>query len=788
MLLSQWLTLLLLCASLSALELSVNSGKEEGNTFSTIHLRDSDSFLCEAQKNDFDQTSQIVCAFSRRPSQDFQPLTNNFFSISSETRGDTYFVIFKPFAKMELFPVLFELDRDKELFDAVAKRSKHWVIVGYTEKMPLLQREAYTPTSINFPVTYNHDIMPYVGGLDIQGNPIKISRVRDVSDYIAIKRFYNSKQYDKALEQVTATLAAYPDSIFRSELLLYQIRCYQFLANPEGLLEISKEFLRVYSSDENVPEVLAYTADAYSKIGLYTDADYFFDRLFMEHEGTRFANLGKIYKAEQLSDSGNSKKALEYYEQALNEATDVEIAARAAYEMAQYYVEHGNTDLAAGYVQKIIDGNPDYLNERLFESREMALSFANRERYETAAGIVRVLLSKMNMGNEFYESLLRYAGVWLSHTEHKAEAAEYLDKYLKSFQFGDFSEEVQRARDALFFDLPDQNLSAKLAAYDALETEYAGDEIADKALFKKAELLMESKRYADVLELNASLARLDPGLYPGVDALVPKAAVSLMQEALEAKACREVVRLYETYRIDLSETWDEGVYECAYLGSDFARAKAIATPYIKSKELPLRMAWLQRYIKADFATGNYEEAAAAAKELLALAAVEKTDAYDDMYRLRFDALQRMGDKEAMIEAITDIEKLFGVDFKDIERYTQMVTLGKERKASAMVESYAEKIMAMQKRTGSYSQSPYIEFTLAQALIEMQKNQKAYEVVATLDERSLTDAQRARAKYLEGSLLQKLGRSDEAKVAYEAAVKADSESAWGKLAKDALALM
>ena len=785
---SKWLTLLLLCASLSALELSVNSGRDEGSTFSTIHLRDADPFLCEAQKNDFDQTSQVVCAFTRRPSQDFQPLNNNFFSITSETRGDTYFVLFKPFAKMRLFPVLFDLSRDNETFDATAKRSKHWVIVGYTETMPLIRHEAYLPTSINFPVSYNHDTMPYVGGLDIQGNPIKISRVRDVSDYIAIKRYYRAKNYEQALEQVTATLAAYPDSIFRSELLLYQIRCYHKLANPEGLLEVSKEFLRVYSSDENVPEVLAYTADAYSKIGLYTDADYFFDRLFMEHAGTRFANLGKIYKAEQLSDSGNSKKALEYYEEALNEATDVEIAARAAYEMAQYYVEHGKTDLAAQYIQKIIDGNPDYLSEHLFESREMALSFANRERYDAAAGIAGALLAKMNLGNEFYESLLRDLGVWLSHTDKKAEAAQYLDKYLKSFQYGEFTEEVQRARDSLFFDLPDQNVSEKLASYDALEKEYAGDAIADKALYKKANLLMASKRYADVLDLNSSLAALDPGLYPDAEALVSKAAVALMQEALEAKACPEVVRLYETYRIDLSETWDEGVYECAYLGSDFARAKAIAAPYIKSKDLELRMAWLARYIKADFSTGNYEEAAAAAEELLDLAAMEKTHVYDDMYRLRFDALQRMGDKEGLIAAIADIERVFGTDYKDIERYTQMVTVAKERRESAMIEVYASKVMALQKKTQSYTQSPYIEFTLAQALSDLQKNQKAYEVIATLDERSLTPEQRARAKYLEGSLLQKLGRQDEAKGAYEAAVKADAESAWGKLAKDALALM
>ena len=788
MFLSKWLTLLLLCASLSALELTVTTGKEEGNTFSIVHLKNSEPFLCEAQRNDFDQTSQVICAFKKRPSQDFKPLSNNFFSISTETRGDTYFVVISPFAKMELIPVIFDLHKEKQVFDAPTDRAKHWMVVGYTDKMPLIKRDSYTPTSINFPVTYNHDIMPYVGGLDIKGNPIKISRVKDVSEYIAIKRHYKLKNYEAALELVNATLDSYPDSIFRSELLLYQIRCYHQLGNPEGLLEIAKEFLRVYSSDENVPEVLAYTANAYSKIGLYTDADYFFDRLFTEHEGTRFANLGKIYKAEQLEDSGNSAKAIEYYEDALNHAKDIEIAAQAAFAMARYYIDHGQTDRAAEYAQKIIDGNPNYFSDFLLESRDLALSFANRGRFDTGAGILDALMSKLTPGHEFYEEMLKDWGVWLAKTEKRKEAAEVLDKYLKSYQFGDFVEEVQKARDALFFELPDQNVTEKLAAYDALEQQYANDPIADKALYKKAQLLMEEKRYHELLDLNASVAALDPGLYPDAPNLIPDAAKALMQQALESKNCPEVITISEKYNIELSETWDEGVYECAMYGSNFAKAKQVATPYIKSRDIEKRMTWLDRYVKADFATGNYEEAAAGAEELISLAQMEKSRAYDEAYRIRFDALQRMGRKEALIDAIADIEKVFGIDFKDIERYTQMVTVAKERQESAMVEVYAAKVMQLQEKTQSYSQSPYIEFTLAQAQMDMQKTEDALKTVQSLDKRDLSASQRARAKFLEGSLLQKLRRDDEAKTAYEAAVNADGESAWGKLAKDALALM
>ncbi len=786
--LAKWLTLLLVCTSLYALELTVKSGKEEGASFSTIHLKDDLPFVCEAQHDDFDQTKQIICAFSRRPSQDFKPLSNSFFSVTTETRDGTYFVIVTPFAKMELIPVLFELPKEKRVFSAPAERSKHWMIVGYTETMPLIREEAPTPTSINFPVTFSHDTMPYVGGLDIKGNPIKISRVKDVSEYLAIKRFYKVKNYEQALELTVATLDAYPDSIFRSELLLYQMRCYHHIGNPEGLLEISKEFLRAYASDENVPEVLAYTAHAYSQIGLYTDADYFFDRLFTEHEGERFATLGKIYKAEQLEDSGNSKKAITYYEEALNEAKDIDIAAQAAFRISRYYLDFGKTERAAEYARKIIDGNPGYFSEQLLESRDMALAFANRGDFDTAADITAVLLDTLNPGHEFYEPMLRDLGVWLAQTPRRDEAAAALDKYLKSYQYGDYVAEVQKARDALFFEMPDSNMTAKMAAFDALQEQYAGDPIADKALYQKALLLEGEGRYRDVLDMNASLARLDPGVYPDADALVPRAAKALMQQALEKKACSEVITISERYRVELNETWDEGVYECAMYGGNFAKAKSIANPYIKSTEIGTRMAWLERYIRADFATGNYEESAAGAEELITLAKSEKSRAYDNAYRVRFDALARMGNNEAMLQAIGDVEKAFGIDYKDVERYTQMVTAAKELKDSAMVEVFASKVMTLQERARSYTQSPYIEFALAAAQSDLGKSAEALKTVRSLDKRTLDAGQRARAKFMEGSLLQKLGRDGEAKAAYEAAVASDGESAWGQLAKDALALM
>jgi len=134
-----------------------------------------------------------------------------------------------------------------------------------------------------------------------------------------------------------------------------------------------------------------------------------------------------------------------------------------------------------------------------------------------------------------------------------------------------------------------------------------------------------------------------------------------------------------------------------------------------------------------------------------------------------------------------IEDAYPNDFKDIERYTQMVSLGLKRKDEAMVQTYSRKVMALQVRTKTYTQSPYIEFTLAQSYQNLGKDTEALKVLKTLNTRKMTNEKRARQQYLIGAIEQKAGRKREARDAFNASIKADKNSAWGKLANDALAL-
>jgi tetratricopeptide (TPR) repeat protein len=345
---------------------------------------------------------------------------------------------------------------------------------------------------------------------------------------------------------------------------------------------------------------------------------------------------------------------------------------------------------------------------------------------------------------------------------------------------------VKRKKDALFFDVSDENSTKKLEDFDILMDKYQGDSIAKRALYEKAKLLLQMKRYQDVLEMKADILSLDPALYKDTDVIVENAALGLMKKSLKNGECVKVVELSKNYDINLSVEWDAKLYDCYIDAGDFDKAKEIAQTHINTKVFSERVEWLEKYTKIDFELGNYTEVVDAAKELISLRDDKKKNI--QTYRLLFDASQRLGDSENMLSSIQKIEELVALKYEDIERYTQMLTYAKNIKDDMMVRNYANKIMQLQKKANSYTQSPYVEFILAQVLMNDNKNAKALEVLSSLDKRDITKDKRSRQKYLMGVLYQKLGDIQKSKESFNRSIEADANSSWAKLAKDALKLL
>jgi len=775
----------LLSLNLFALEVSVQGAKENYELYSTLHIKDKNSFLCQEITNDFDEVVKIVCAFSKAPSQKLKTLQNDFFKIKSEIKKKTFFIIITPYKKMKLYPIIFNLSVDDTIFQADVKLSKHWMIVGYKDKLPLIKNEKRSDVAINFPFLLSRDKLPHVGGLDLEGKPVHIKRVGDVSNYLKIKEYYKEKKYDKCLELIDEVIFEYPSSLFMAEFLYYKIKVYTKLGDAENVIDYSRTYLREYSSDESVPEVLSLTAKAYSYVGQNTDANYFFDRLFSEHHDSVFTKWGYIYKGEMLEESGASSKAVKFYKKALHETNNIDVAATAAFRLAHYTLTNTEQkDEAAEYAMKIIKAKPGFFVEYFKKSQEMMFSFVDEGQYLVAAAIAKALLDEIDSRNDFHETLLKDRGIWLSKTSKKQEALAALNKYISEYRDGLFETEVKIAKDSLFFDVSDANVTTKIATFNELIQEYGGDSIGNKAIYEKAKLLLDNKMYTDVLGFKESLLSLDIEKYPDTKTIVIDCAVGAMKVALEHKECHSVLSISDEYKITLSNDWDDGIYECAMKGGDYALAKKTADKNLKSKDIDFRKKWLYRYIEIDFATGNYSEVIEASKELILLIKDEKKSQYKNVYRLLFDTYQRLENSAEMIKTMSDLESVYGDNYKDIERYIAVMAIGSNKNDDNLIIKYGSKVVNIQKSSSSYAQSPFVEFALYQAYINKEDYTKALEIIKSLDNAELSKSDRARQKYLLGSVNSKLWRDEEAQKAYQESIDADAESAWAKLAKSA----
>ncbi len=776
----------LLSINILALEITLTGAKEDFAKYSTLHLKDSTPFLCQEMKNDFHIVTKIVCAFNKKPSAHIKNLQNSFFKIENQIKKETFFLIITPFKKQKLYPMVFDMTKDDTVYQADVKLASHWMIVGFEQDMPFVKKEIQVDTSINFPFQLSKNKLPFVGGLDIKGNPVYIDQVGDVTEYLKIKKLYKEKKYGQCLELTQDIMEDYPNSLFTAELVYYQIRVYAQLSDSDNVITLAKQFLREYSSDENIPEVLALVARAYAGIGMSTDADYFFDRLFSEHEESKYAKWGYIYKGEMLERDGVPRKALIFYEKALDLTSDIEVAASAAYRLANYKViNDSDKKEASEYIMKIVQARPEHFMDDLIKSLDMMYNFSDSGEYVTAAAIARSIVNATNKEHDEYERLLQENAMWLSKTDDKEKALAALNDYLKQFPSGDFFEMVEVVKDELFFDTNDGNFSVKLAEYNSLIEDYPNDSIGDRAVYEKAKLLLDNELYRDVLDIENSILELDEDMYEETQGIITDSAIGVMKIALKARKCQEVLNISNDYNITLSNEWDDGVYECSMMGGDYALSKKIAGRNLDSQDLELRKQWLYRYIKVDFATGNYSEVVDASKELITLIEDAKEMYYKNVYRILFDTYHRLEKKDMLLPQIIAIQEIFGSDYRDIERYIAVMTMGNNIKDDNIVITYAREVVKIQTKSKSYAQSPFVEFTLYQAYLNKEELQKALSIIKSLNFVELKASNRARQKYLYGNILSKLWRGEEAQQAYQESVDADASSAWAKLALSAL---
>ena len=776
--------LITLYSPLSALTINLNIGRELDDTFSVIHIKEDLDFRCLSKKNEFDAVTQIQCTFPREPQEKFEPFTTDFFKVDSFTHKGKYIVRIYALKKMELLPLEYRLYEKVDIHGTnMTKMSKHWSVVGYKNVLPLVRPEVTPEEGINFPLEMPEVKLPSVGALDISGRPIHLDQVEDVKLFMRIKSAYEAGVYDELAENADHVFKRFPDTIFRAELMLYQMRGHHHTNQSEELLQVAKEFIRDYSDDVNMAEILAYTANAYSNVGLQVDGQYFFERLFREFPESKFTPLGMVFLADQFITGGKEKPAQEYLEKALYKTQDVDIASMAAIRLVLINIGADKIQRASELMEKITEGNSKYLMHDIAGNYGLAHSFVERKYHTIAANTLKGITEHLPQGDDRYETMIKDIGMWLSVTDDKAAAHEALKKYQTMYgEDGDYARDIQGALDGLFYEPEDANKSALIAEYEDLEDKYGNQEIGQKATIQKAKLLYAQAEYQKVLDLDGSEVKEDPDYIE----VIYDTAKAFAIDSLEEGACANAISLYVDHNLSLERAFDESIYGCAYQTGSYTLASAVAQKHLKDKDKQLK--WIYSYAKTLDKLGQYDKLTEVVPDIITLSQMEKTSEYDDILSDVFHAHERLGDTTGMIKSIKELEKRRGLNSEDIELYVSMVKLGLKQRDDILIETYTDKVMKLQEKTQSYSQSPFVEFAALQVMKAQKKEKEQLALLKKLITLDLNATQSARAQYMYGSLLMKVGNNAEAKVAFEASILAEAGSAWADLSKDALELV
>ena len=407
----------------------------------------------------------------------------------------------------------------------------------------------------------------------------------------------------------------------------------------------------------------------------------------------------------------NIKRA---YEKVLYSTNDIDLASRAALSLADANIDKEKFDEAKKFVLKIANANEKFFMNDPTKSMNLAYTFASKDMPDVAAKIYEILVNNSDRTKDFYEAALKNLALNLAKTKDEKRAYEYLNRYEKEFKYGDYIDEVAKAKDGLFFEEDDKNATALHARYKDLIEKYAGTNISQKALISELELDLKERKFADALAYN-NLAK-DENLSKAME-LVNEAALELTKEFFIKDDCTAVVNLLENYDVSKVSLPQFKLFNCYFRTARYNDALELAKAHVKDENLEDRVEWLVNLSKILYKNKDYEHAITAANDALSLgSAVEYSDPTPSLFD-RFYSLLALKRFTEAVSTISAIEQLRGQDFKIIEAYAAICDYAMKSNDYAIAATYAKKALELQTRAKIKTFSPKLNFDYSEASLK-----------------------------------------------------------------------
>ncbi|WQV32587.1 tetratricopeptide repeat protein [Helicobacter pylori] len=783
----------LLSHSLNALSLTLTQGKEGGEDFSVLTLRNDKAFSCsyinekspsgiEASLSIMHAKRPIECVIDSIPKEGFTPLENAFFNITYSMRQQQFILHIKPKVMRRL--TLFSFDRDYKkaipLFVENDAKAKMWQIIGYDQKIPFLSEKDNAQKGLNFPITIKDAQTPIIQELDVNNKPLLTTKGYDLNAYLEAKKQMDSQAYFDALRTISRAFKNYPQTIFKKDLYLLEIIALGQLGIKKSLLiDIGTQWIKNYPTDPNIPEALYYVAKALDENNNYKQAMRYYKRILLEYKNSRYAPLAQMHLAIEAAEASDLSSASMLFKEAFSNAKDKESASEIALNWAEAEINYQNFNNAKYLIDKVVQSNPDYLSTHSESALELLKLLKKNQMNESAIEIAHLLLNQDDDVKAKEQALYDLGALYARIKDFK-NAHLYNLRYLQDHAELERAS-VVRARDEKALFSMEGNTQEKIAHYDKIIQNFPNSNEAQKALELKAQLLFENKRYAEVLGMQKNLPKDSP--------LIQKTLNVLAKTPLEDHRCEEALKyLSQITAFEFNPQEEIQAFDCLYFASLKEKAQIIALNALKAAKTPSeKLVWLYRLGRNYYRLGDFKNSTLASKDALILAqSLNKKEFYDIAFVLFSDYMQN-NEKGLALNLYAFLEKHFKDDKRMALVYFKLLENEKDPKS---VKIYATSLLKLQDAYKDYSYTPFGEFALIDAYRTTKDYSKALETLDKLLNRRLSLEDHQKALYLQSSLLDLTNQKAKSKASLEKCVQLkqkDQTNAWQNLCEQGLNL-
>ncbi|MGL2529930.1 tetratricopeptide repeat protein [Helicobacter pylori] len=783
----------LLSHSLNALSLTLTQGKEGGEDFSVLTLRNDKAFSCsyinekppsgiEASLSIIHAKRPIECVIDSIPKEGFTPLENAFFNITYSMRQQQFILHIKPKVMRRL--TLFSFDRDYKkaipLFVENDAKAKTWQIIGYDQKIPFLSEKDNAQKGLNFPITIKDAQTPIIQELDVNNKPLLTTKGYDLNAYLEAKKQMDSQAYFDALRTISRAFKNYPQTIFKKDLYLLEIIALGKLGIKKSLLiDIGTQWIKNYPTDPNIPEALYYVAKALDENNNYKQAVRYYKRILLEYKNSRYAPLAQMRLAIEAAEGSDLSNANMLFKEAFSNAKDKESASEIALNWAEAEINYQNFNNAKYLIDKVVQSNPDYLSTHSELALELLKLLKKNQMNESAIEIAQLLLNQDDDVKAKEQALYDLGALYARIKDFK-NAHLYNLRYLQDHAELERAS-VVRARDEKALFSMEGNTQEKIAHYDKIIQNFPNSNEAQKALELKAQLLFDNKRYAEVLGMQKNLPKDSP--------LIQKTLNILAKTPLEDHRCKEALKyLSQITAFEFTPKEEIQAFDCLYFASLKEKAQIIALNALKTAKTPSeKLVWLYRLGRNYYRLGDFKNSTLASKDALTLAqSLNKKEFYDIAFVLFSDYMQS-NERGLALNLYAFLEKHFKDDKRMALVYFKLLENEKDPKS---VKIYATSLLKLQDAYKDYSYTPFGEFALIDAYRTTKDYSKALETLDKLLNRRLSLEDHQKALYLQSSLLDLTNQKAKSKASLEKCVQLkqkDQTNAWQNLCEQGLNL-